>query len=107
MRAEVAGLLKQASETLIMPRWRALDDADIATKTSETDLVTIADREAEIFLSPHLEALLAGSFALGEEACSEQGDILNRAEDEWVWTIDPVDGTKNFVKGTRQFCSMV
>ncbi|MEJ6673790.1 MAG: inositol monophosphatase [Alphaproteobacteria bacterium] len=107
MRAEVAGLLKQASETLIMPRWRALDDADIATKTSETDLVTIADREAEIFLSPHLEALLAGSFALGEEACSEQGDILNRAEDEWVWTIDPVDGTKNFVKGTHQFCSMV
>ena len=30
MRAEVAGLLKNASETFIMPRWRALDDTDIA-----------------------------------------------------------------------------
>ena len=107
MRAKVTGLLKYASETFIMPRWRALDDADIAIKTSETDLVTIADREAELFLSPHLEALLTGSFALGEEACSEQGNILNRAEDKWVWAIDPVDGTNNFVKGTQQFCSMV
>ena len=107
MKADVIALLKSAAETIIMPRWKALDAADISTKTSETDLVTIADREAELFLAPQLEVLLKRSFALGEEACSENSTLKARAEDEWVWTIDPVDGTKNFVKGTDLFCSMV
>ena len=107
MKADVLALLKYASETFIMPRWKALDATDIATKTSKTDLVTIADREAELYLAPKLEALLEQSFALGEEACSENATLKTRAEDKWVWTIDPVDGTKNFVKGSDLFCSMI
>ena len=43
----VLTILKQASKAKILPRYKRLSDADISTKTSKTDFVTIADREAE------------------------------------------------------------
>ena len=43
---EVADLLREVGETLILPRYGALEDSDIDTKSGPDDLVTIADREA-------------------------------------------------------------
>ena len=55
---EVADLLREVGETLILPRYGALEDSDIDTKSGPDDLVTIADREAELWLTPRLRGLV-------------------------------------------------
>lgn len=103
---EVADLLREVGETLILPRYGALEDSDIDTKSGPDDLVTIADREAELWLTPRLRGLVDCP-VIGEEACAATPEILNAACDARAWTVDPVDGTSNFVKGNDRFCSMI
>lgn len=101
-------LMREASATLIMPRFRQLADHEIDTKTSPTDLVTVADREAEEWLTPRLMDLLPGSVVVGEEACSADSSVLEGLHGVVpVWLVDPVDGTANFVDGNARFGVMV
>ena len=102
----VGALLKEACARFVMPRYGQLRQDEVEAKSSPTDLVTIADREAEVFLTPRLLDLVAGE-VIGEEACAGNPDILERAAAPVAWTIDPVDGTGNFVKGNDRFCCMV
>ena len=102
----VDALLQEACARFVMPRYGRLRQEEVYEKSSPTDLVTIADREAEIFLTPRLRDLIDGE-VIGEEACAEDPDILRRAAAPVAWTIDPVDGTGNFVKGNDRFCCMV
>ena len=60
---DVVGLMDEASDRLVMPRFGALQAGDIDEKRAN-DFVTIAAREAERFLAPRLEGLLPGSLAL-------------------------------------------
>jgi len=104
-RVEV--LIREVAAQEIMPRFRALASGDIEEK-SKGDFVTIADRLAESWLTPKLEALLPGSLVLGEEAAAANPDLLARIEeDRPVWVVDPVDGTGNFVNGNVQFGTMI
>jgi fructose-1,6-bisphosphatase/inositol monophosphatase family enzyme len=104
---EVAALMQEVAAREIMPRFRALAKHDIEEK-SKGDLVTIADRASELWLAPKLEALVPGSLALGEEAASADASLLSRLDDDTpVWTIDPVDGTANFVGGRETFGVML
>ncbi len=52
LSAEVYQLLEQASEQFILPRWQRLAEQEIHTKSSASDFVTIADLEAEAWLTP-------------------------------------------------------
>ena len=105
---DVAALMVEAAESLMVPRWRKLGAGDIKTKSSETDLVTIADTETEEFLTPRLADLLPGSKVLGEEAASTGKVSANLTEiDEPLWIIDPIDGTRAFASGEVGYCSMV
>ena len=70
------------------------------------DLVTVADREAELFLTPRLLDLVDG-VVIGEEACASDPGLRARADAPVAWTVDPVDGTGNFVAGNERFCCMV
>ena len=54
---DVADLVRAAGDRFVLPRYGVLADEDIATKTSPTDLVTVADREAEAWLTPACAAL--------------------------------------------------
>ncbi len=104
----VLSLMIEASETLIMPRWRQLEDEHVSTKSGPMDLVTVADIETEDWLTPRLRDLLPGSQVLGEEAKS-RGHVeldITRSDDP-LWVIDPVDGTRAFANGSENFCSMV
>lgn len=38
---------------------------------------------------------------------SEEGGISGKKDSEFLWVVDPLDGTKAFVKGTAGFCVMV
>lgn len=103
----IGDLLLQAGREIIMPRFRRLA-ADEVREKSRADLVTIADEEAEAFLTPRLEALLPGSRTVGEEAVSANPALIGLlGEPGYHWVIDPIDGTASFAAGCALFACMV
>lgn len=65
------------------------------------NLVSYVDKEAEKNFTERLLKLIPGAGILGEEGSSV--DSLNG----YVWIIDPLDGTTNFVHGIPIFCTSV
>lgn len=105
----VAAFIKDVAAEKIIPRFRALEEGHVRAKSSPTDLVTIADEEAEMELTRILKDYLPGSEVVGEEAVSSgrvQRDILS-SHNGPVWVVDPVDGTGNFARGEEVFGTMV
>ena len=99
----VTTIIQEVADKYILPRFKNLADNDIAFKIGD-DPVTIADKEAEKELSIRLSALLPGSKVLGEEAFAVDSGISEYLLSESpVWIIDPIDGTRNFVRGSSEF----
>ncbi len=48
---QVARIMREVAAEEIMPRWRNLAGADVVEKTGPSDIVTVADRAAEVQLS--------------------------------------------------------
>ena len=103
----VAALMIEAGQTIIMPLFNNLSDDDVATKSSDTDYVTIADREAEFWLIPRLKTLIDDVFVVGEESISDEPHLASKIHHSVSFVIDPIDGTRNFVNGSPHFCSMI
>lgn len=104
---EVTALIEQVAVEVITPRFRALADEQVMEK-KPGDLVTIADREAEVVLTEHLTRAYPDAVVLGEEAHSADPSVLERFRAaEHAFTVDPVDGTKNFVHGSPDHAVMV
>jgi fructose-1,6-bisphosphatase/inositol monophosphatase family enzyme len=103
---EVLTLLQEVAEEVINPRFRTLEDDQIAEK-NPGDLVTVADREAETLITAALRAAHPDALVLGEEAYAADTSLMDRylAADH-AFTVDPVDGTKNFVKGSKDHAVM-
>jgi myo-inositol-1(or 4)-monophosphatase len=70
----------------------------VETKTSETDLVSDADRASEEAVSQVIRASRPGDALLAEEGTTHGGASGVR------WLVDPLDGTTNFLFGVPQFC---
>ena len=106
--SDVEEAIRKAAATEIMPRWRRLAAHEVDQKSGPHDLVTDADRKAELYLTEALVALLPGSVVVGEEAVhanpASYGAIRGDAP---VWIVDPVDGTRQFVRGEAGFCTLV
>ncbi len=107
IRDKVAVLLQEASTKFILPFYNNLSAEQIGTKSSADDFVTVADRQSEIFLAENLTQVIGGSNVIGEEAYYDNKKNLFELRDNIIWTVDPIDGTKNFVNGNERFCSMV
>ncbi len=91
-----------------MPRWRQLADDEVTAKSGPHDLVTVADRGAERHLTSALTELLPGSVVVGEEGVHEDPSRYEALQgDAPVWIVDPVDGTRQFVRGEPGFCTLV
>ncbi|WP_027143672.1 inositol monophosphatase family protein [Mesorhizobium sp. WSM3626] len=104
----LAGILAEAAQAEIMPRFRRLGDGDIRQKTSAADLVTEADVNAERLITARLRERYPSAMMVGEEACSENPALLDGLGDaELAFTIDPVDGTFNFASGVPLFGVML
>lgn len=104
----VRRLIEETAQKTILPRFRQLDRADVSLKAGPHDLVTIADQEAEAYLTPRLRDLIAGSSVVGEEATSGDEGIMEALRRPGsTWLIDPVDGTANFAVGNALFAVMV
>ena len=63
--------------------------------------VTEADRSAEAALRQMIEASYPAHGVVGEEYGSD------RADAEFVWVFDPIDGTKAFITGNPQFGNLI
>ena len=61
------------------------------TKSSETDVVTAADEEAEELIVAALRNARPDDAILGEEGASHEGST------GITWVIDPIDGTVNYL----------
>jgi fructose-1,6-bisphosphatase/inositol monophosphatase family enzyme len=103
---EVLNLLRDVADEVINPRFRSLADDQIAEK-NPGDLVTVADREAEVLITAALNAAYPGAVVLGEEATHLDPGLPERfAAADHAFTVDPVDGTKNFVHGSPDHAVM-
>ena len=99
-------LLRDVAAEVINPRFRALAAGEIHEKRPG-DLVTDADREAEVLITDALLAAYPSAVVLGEEAHSAEPALMQRyAAADHAFTVDPVDGTKNFVRGSKDHAVM-
>ena len=65
--------------------------------------VTIADRAASELIVAGLAAAVPADLVISEERAVDPG----RAIEERVWFVDPIDGTKDFIRGTEGFAVMI
>jgi inositol-phosphate phosphatase/L-galactose 1-phosphate phosphatase/histidinol-phosphatase len=63
--------------------------------------VTIADRDTEAAMRTLIEATFPDHGILGEEHGSERTDA------EYVWVLDPIDGTQSFATGKPLFGTLI
>lgn len=63
--------------------------------------VTIADQNAEEMLRQRIHKYFPDHGIIGEEFGEEA------ATREWVWTIDPIDGTRSFIQGLPMFATLL
>ena len=103
----VLDLLREVAAQVITPRFRSLSDGEVMEK-NPGDLVTVADREAEVLITERLAAAYPDAVVLGEEAYAGDHSLMARyLASEHAFTVDPVDGTKNFVHGSPDHAVMV
>ena len=87
-----------AAATEIMQYYRGDFEVEIKADLSP---VTIADRRAEAVIKEILLAAFPGHGFYGEETGREQADA------DWLWLVDPIDGTKSFVGGYGMFSTQI
>jgi 3'(2'), 5'-bisphosphate nucleotidase len=77
-----------------------ISEVDILVKADKTP-VTAADLASNDIILNYLSKLTPEIFILSEE--NEDLDIPNRLKQAWIWCIDPLDGTKEFIKKNDEF----
>lgn len=103
----VLELLQEVAATTITPRFRALASGEVHEK-QPGDLVTVADREAEVEITARLRQAYPMAVVLGEEAYAADHTVIEAFRTaEHAFTVDPVDGTRNFVEGSPDHAVMV
>jgi len=103
----VLTLLQDVAEEVINPRFRALGAGEV-TEKNPGDLVTVADHESEERITEALHRAYPDALVLGEEAYAADASLMEKFRAaEHAFTVDPVDGTRNFVHGSPDHAVMV
>ena len=92
---KIFAITDQAS-SLLMKYYKQVLNVDY--KKDEFDPVTIADREADSLIREQLHKEFPEDLILSEENEFVPADYSGR-----VWMVDPLDGTKDFLKGRTSF----
>jgi fructose-1,6-bisphosphatase/inositol monophosphatase family enzyme len=93
----VIALMREVAARELMPRFR-----HVATERKhDGSVVTEADRAVEAALLSELPKIFACP-VLGEEMPPDEQQRVWR-DAEWLWCVDPLDGTGNFTSGKRYF----
>ena len=85
---------------LAMQQWQLGKKADKTWEKSPGQIVSDADIAVDKFLRVELEKLVPEAGWLSEETHKDHSG----AGDELTWVVDPIDGTKDFVKGKTGWC---
>lgn len=93
-----AGRLADAARDAVLPYFR--QSLEINRK-SDASPVTAADREAEAVMRD----LIAGAYPAHGVVGEEHGAV--RVDADYVWVLDPIDGTKRFITGNPQFGTLI
>ncbi len=72
---------------------------------AQRDPVTSADKEAQEYMEKVIRERFPDHFILGEEGEDDEPDSAPTSD--WVWILDPLDGTGNFLNGLPIFGSSV
>jgi len=91
--------LADQSGAFIRP-WFGRPDLAVETKSDQTP-VTVADRGAEELMRRMIRARFPDHGILGEEYGAENTGA------EFVWVLDPVDGTRAFAAGSPLFGTLI
>ncbi len=90
--------LEAARKAAVLVRERRAAGVSVAaTKSSDVDVVTEADRESERLIRGIIAASRPDDAIVGEEGGSAAGSTGVR------WIVDPIDGTVNFLYGIPQY----
>ena len=87
------GRLATASGETILPFFRTSLSIDNKSSRHDFDPVTEADRAAEAVMRRLIKANFPQHGIVGEEFGNEREDA------DYVWVLDPIDGTKSFIAG--------
>ena len=96
---EFTAELAHESARVILPLY-ACTDCGLELKGDDTP-VTFADREAERVMRGLIEKRFPDHGIIGEEMGSDRPDA------EWVWILDPIDGTKSFISAVPLFGTLI
>ncbi len=92
---ELAG----AAADVILPYYGQAD-CGLESKADDSP-VTLADRGAEEVMRAMIEKKFPDHGIVGEEYGSHNADA------EWVWILDPIDGTKSFIAAVPLFGTLI
>lgn len=93
MLEQIISIVREAGEIVLSAHdiWSQTHE-----KSSAADLVTKYDLAVERFLKEKLPPLVPGSLFFGEEEKENASPLTG-----WVFIVDPIDGTTNFVRGLK------
>jgi myo-inositol-1(or 4)-monophosphatase len=95
----VAGIVREAAQ-VAMARWRT----DFARWEKEPGSpVCEVDLDVDRMLRARLEALLPDAGWLSEETADNPDRLARRR----VWVVDPIDGTRDYIRGRAGWCVSV
>jgi myo-inositol-1(or 4)-monophosphatase len=93
--------LAQVSSEVILPFFRSAIGAEDKSKGGVFDPVTEADRAAEVAMRRLIGQTFPAHGIIGEEYGQDRPDA------EYVWVLDPIDGTKSFISGLPMWGTLI
>jgi histidinol phosphatase-like enzyme (inositol monophosphatase family) len=93
--------LNRASAAVILPLFRGDHGIENKSKTRHYDPVTLADRGAEAEIRRLIGERYPEHGVIGEEMGEDRPDA------EFVWLLDPIDGTRAFVAGLPVWTTLI
>jgi myo-inositol-1(or 4)-monophosphatase len=93
--------LAQISGEVILPFFRSAIGAEDKSRGGAFDPVTEADRAAEVAMRRLIGQAFPAHGIIGEEYGKD------RADAEYVWVLDPIDGTKAFISGLPTWGTLI
>lgn len=102
---QVADLVREVAAQVHIPLFGIGVESE---EKSPGELVSRVDREAETLLAVGLRDVSPGVPVVGEEAASGDGAVVAVLRNEgYVWLVDPLDGTREFLDGSPDHAIML
>jgi len=95
-------IVQEAGNIALLGWAKAGDDLKVWQKGNNSP-VSESDLAVDHFLKERLGQLLPAAGWLSEETT----DNLDRLDDDLLWLVDPIDGTRDFVRGRTGWCVSV